>query len=312
MTASLINGHRVWSMSRDKEGHREYRINHQVQAATTDGPYVVMRTAGLPAIGSVWNFDNDLDPWAFCRPTMKITPRVRDEPNTIWDVEQTFSTFSRQPDRCQDETIEDPLLEPNGISGSFVKYVKEVSQDKDGDAIRSTGFELLRGSQMEFDHNRPTVVISQNVASLGLATFTEMIDTVNSTTLWGLGARKIKLSNVSWERKLYGLCNFYYTRQFEFDIDFTNFDRDVLDEGTKVINGFWEESGWTLKNIDGGPPSVSNPEHFLRYTDRKGNLATTPLQSNGKPAISAETANTITVQYYGESNFLTLGIPTVL
>src|SRR5690606_22693106 len=97
--------------------------------------------------------------------------------------------------------------------------------DRYGNPIKSSSHEQFRGSNVEFDANRPTVWVDQNVSSLGLATFASMIDCVNDRPLWGLPKRRIKLSNVTWERKMYGTCRFYYTRKLEFDIRYDGFDR---------------------------------------------------------------------------------------
>ena len=211
MTATLNSaGPRTWGGDRDEEGHRTYRVEHLVETDNhLDGPQIVMNTPGLPVIGSFWSFGNDIDSWAFCYPDMKVTilKEKEGDKNFHWRVGQKFST--RPLKRCQDETVEDPLLEPQKISGNFVKYTKEASQDRFGNMIKNSAHEIYRGPQVEFDHNRPTVRVEQNEPLLGLETFTEMVDTVNDTTLWGLTKRKIKLSDVSWERKVHGVCDFY-------------------------------------------------------------------------------------------------------
>lgn len=310
MATALVPGQRTWSLTRDDEGHREYVITHLVRAAATDGPKAVMDTPGLPVVGAVWNFDGDLDVWAFCTPSMKITPLIDKEPNQFWEVEQTFRT--RPITRCQDETVDNPLLEPQQVSGGFVKYTKEVTEDKDGNPIKSSSHEIFRGPQVEFDHNRPTVRISQNVSQLRLGTITQMVDTVNDSALWGLAARCVKLSNVSWERKQWGQCETYYTRTFEFDIDFNTFDRTVLDMGKMVLSGHWnDETGvWTLDNVGGSAPDASNPTHFINAIDQNNNPIELLLDGAGKPLTDITAPVTINIQYYTESNFLSLGIPT--
>jgi len=133
--------------------------------------------------------------------------------------------------------------------------------------IKSSSHEQIRGRQVEFDNNKPSVTIRQNVAALGLSTFSQMVDTVNSVPMWGLGTRRIKLSNAPWERKYYGRCHVYYTRTFEFDIDYKTFDRDAVDEGTKVLHGHWggvSGTGLTVSitvNANGGisTATIVNP-----------------------------------------------------
>jgi len=300
MAAKLVNtfGDIDWGGSRDREGHREYWIEHLVVTdSPQDGPVTAIGAPGLPLIGHVWNFGNDLDIWAVCLPDLVIKRHSakKGEPHQYWTIRNTYST--KPLSRCQDEDIEDPLLEPPKVSGSFVKYLREATQDKDGAAILNSSHEPLLGNNAEFDNNRPTVRIGMNTASLGLATFAQMVDTVNDANLWGLGPRKIKLSNVSWERKILGTCGYYYTRNFEFDIDYNTFDRTVTDKGTKVFD-----------DVNGN--SRSNPDHFKRYTDAKGNPTNVQLDGNGSPATSIENVGKIEIQYYGESNFLALGIPT--
>ena len=319
MTAVIKDGHRNWHLQQTKEGERIYTITHVVTADVTDGPRTIMNTPGLPAIGSIWNFDSDIDVWAFCSPVMTVIPMVKNEKNTGWTVEQKFMTPRLLSERCQDDSIEDPLLEPMRISGSFTKYTQEENKDKDGNLILSSSHELFRGPLVEFDKNRPTVQIGQNKSALGLETFSEMIDTVNDSTLWGLGPRKVKLSNVSWERKLYGTCNFYYTRNFEFDINFDTFDRNIVDEGTKVLRGRYLscETGtgtaatiWEVSAAASGDPD--NPLSFQRFKDCHGENTRTLLDGAGAPLTDKTALVFVEFARYSESNFLLLGIPTTL
>lgn len=321
---------RSWSLNRDNEGYRTYNLVSLVvdnQAGSLPGPKTILDTSGLPLIGATWNYGTDSDPWAFCLPDARVTVHEQGEDGrpTAYRVEQKFST--RPHNRCQDTKVENPLLEPPEVSGSFVKYVQEVTEDKDGERILTSGHELIKGPQIEFDFNRPTVRISQNVANLELDKFSEMVDTVNDATLWGLGARKIKLSNAPWERNYYGRCFIYYTRTFEFDIDFNTFDRTVLDEGTKCIDGQWKNFGtdanpsWRYEAAKNTDPT--NPGDFVQFIDKTGNPARVILDGGGFPLDGTiqgadtgtgtpATAGSIDVKYYSESNFLSLGIPTVL
>lgn len=340
MATQLFNGARKWSMTRDDAGYRTYKISLRVEGAVTDGPANVLRTPGLPLPGTPWIVDDDFDPWSWCRPDATVTPEKSDEPNRFWTVEHTFSNKPPAQDkqRCHDQQIEDPLLEPQKISGTFAKYQEEAAfartikyysgtaliRTESSARILTSSHEQVRGAQVEFDKNRPQVKIEQNVATLGLATFAAMIDTVNAAPLWGLPARCIKLTNASWERKFHGLCYLYYTRVFEFDINYNTFDRDLVDEGTKVLNGHWagsdtpgtadDSAGWILDKIDGLPPDPSNPAHFIRAKDRNGENMRVILNGEGIPmggiTGTADDAGKIHVEKYEESDFLTLNIPT--
>lgn len=323
MTAQLVGtfGRMGWDGKVDTEGHREYHITFLVKADVLDGPQVVMNTPGLAPIGFFWAYGNDWDPWAICRPDRKIAihQEKKGDPNRFWTVEQTFST--KPTGRCQDTTIEDPLLEPPKVSGGFVKYTEEATHDRWGAAIKSSSHEMLRGPNVEFDHNRPTVRIEQNVSLLQLNVFSAMVDTVNDDWLWGLSARKIKLSNASWTRKVLGVCDYYFTRVFEFDVDFRTFDRDLVDEGTKAFGRIKSDSNPPDWEIPAGWDRC-NPLHYTRYKDQTGENARVLLDGNGNPLQTAGSLctgtgegtglTTIHVEYYDESNFLLLGIPTVL
>lgn len=299
MATEIVPGQRDWSMSRDEKGHREYKIKFLVIGDATDGPNTALNTPGLPTIGSPWAFDDDSDPWAFCRPEIQITPLVTNEPNRHFEIEFTYST--KPIDFCQDDFIDNPLLRPYKLSGSFNKYTEEIAYDRNNNKIQSSGFELIRGPQVEFDKNRPSVKIEQNLADVQLALITSMMDTLNDRPLWGLPARTIKLSGAPWERKFWGQCNVYYTRTLEFDIrngsDLNNtFDRTSVDEGCMILNGHWSrESGhWILDNI---PPDLRVPNGMTSEATT-GGILVPGIYSYVVTAINAVGETTSTNVHY--------------
>lgn len=339
MACVLWGGQREWGGGRDEAGYRTFKVKWLVKAALADGPFNVMNTPGLPLPGSAWLIDGDSDPWSWCRPDMAVAihqPKEGD-PNYWWTVEQTFS--NKPPDRdkqkCQDDPVEDPLLEPQKVSGGFTRFSEEAAYDRSGDPINNSSHEQVRGPQIEFDRNRPTVRVEQNVALLGLATWGPMIDTVNDAPLWGLDARCVKLSNASWERKYHGLCSLYYTRSFDFDVNESTFDRDLLDEGTKCLRGAWDRNSpsatfgtWVVALGPGGLDlDPARPGNFMRFKDWNGENARVVLDGHGRPwdpRVDPATGDLLAggapdsvpgkihVEKYPESNFLLLGIPTVL
>lgn len=322
MTATVVNNSRTeQSGERDDEGHRTWNVSHVVETDTAaDGPAIVMNCAGLPQTGDSYSMDNDVDVWAFCYPYMRVTaaPGVKTPgPVQYWKVDQKFSTKPLW--RCSTNTIEDPLSEPQKVSGSFSKYSQEGVRDRNGLPIRSSSHEPFHGQQVEFDFNRASVKIEQNVVSLELDVFTAMVDCLNDATLWGLPARRIKLSNVSWERKLYGTCSYYYTRSFEFDVAYNGFDRYIIDEGNKMLNGRWEAGTGLYVPVDpvAGFPDASNPINFIRAVDRAGNPIRMPLNGAGLPIDAGGTGSgyqlhSLYFEFYEEANFTTLGIPSSL
>lgn len=322
--ATKLLGDYSWNLDINDEGHRTYTLKQKVHATSKDdGPATVFFTAGLPQVGSIWNYGNDFDSWAFCSPRMRIEPldHKDGDPVQLWGVTNYFTTIPFK--RCQDNQIDDPLLEPDRISGGFVKYTQEEAFDKDGNPIINAGYEFIKGPQVEFDRNRPTVRIEQNVVNLELNVFSQMIDRVNGDPLWGLPARTIKLSNISWERLIYGTCGYYYVRIFDFDVNYDTFDRTVLDEGRRIIAGEWEtETDSNGNEVIKTPPNwipygwadPTNPKHFVEFKDLNGDPSSLIYDSNETGSIWDGTylPSTVEVKRYKEANFLTLGIPAVM
>jgi len=273
-------------MQRFADGHREYKLKHFLECDPEDGPFSALNTPGLPLPGSIWAFGGEIDPWAYCEQTATITPSLANEPNRNFTVEQTFST--RAPSRCQDTTIEDPLLEPPEISGSFVSKVEEALKDRFGRAILTSSHEMIRGPQNEWDVGQDTIKIVQNVASayLGYVLPLRFKNCVNAFSIWGIPPRCVKLNSSPWERKFFGSCNIYYRRTLEFGVDFRTHDRDILDEGTKALSGHFDRitGNYVLDLIAGALPQYYNPQHFIRFKDRNGENTRVVLNGHGVPA----------------------------
>lgn len=322
MTATLT-GFKTTGCDVDNEGYRTYKLTSLVETDDkNDGPFTVLNCPDLAAWGSPWIFGNDYDPWAYCYPTTKVSIYSEKEGDPVyqWAVEQTFS--NKPLKRCQDTKIEDPLLEPQKVSGGWVKRSREATYDRFGQRILSSSFEQLRGNPVEFDENGDTVTIEQNVAILELPVFTFMKDCVNSAPLWGMAARTIKLGKVSWERKILGICGYYYTRTFEFEVNANTWDRDVPDEGDKVLDGHWEKNATTgdwewqvrFKNpaISSALISASDPRNFIRAKDPHDQPCHVQLNGSGVPLKFGDAPAKIHVEKYDEADFLLLGIPTVI
>lgn len=310
MATRLREGQREWSMRRDSAGEKTYKIKFIVEGEATDGPATALATAGLPLPGSSWNFDGDSDEWATCLWDADVKPLATGEPNTLFEVEFTFSTKAPTgpggTKNCKETEVNDPLLEPMKVSGSFTKNKEEAIEDRFGRKITNSAHEQIRGPQVEFDSGRHRVKIEQNVADLQLDLCEAMVEAVNDSSLWGNPSRTVKLSSFTWDKKFYGQCHAYYTRSFEFEIEPGGWDRDILDEGTKVLNGHWEKTGlgtglsnWVLDAIPsydaggGDNPDRTNPQHFIRFKDRKGENCRVILDGAGEPADSVNGRNCV-------------------
>lgn len=294
-----LKGRLNWTLQRDKDGHRDYKIRWLVRTDFDDeGPAHVLTAAGMPVIGASWTFGRDFDTWARCWPNATVKPILTKEPGFWWIVEQLFSTKPLQ--RCQDSQIENPMDEPPRLWGSFVTRSREATKDKDDKPIRNSAHEMIRGAAVEFDHNTPVVNVERNYLTLNLVTVAGMQNKVNDRELWGVAARHVKLNSSVWRRNLYGTCSFYYTLHHEFGIDESEdgFDRKIPDEGTKHL-------------APGG--NKDNPGDFVVYKELAGENTRIFLDGAGNIIGPGEEAFKHDVKYYKEENLLLLGgIPTTL
>lgn len=272
-------------------GHRTYNVTWRVKVdPATDGPLTALNCPGLPDYGSTWQFANEFDLWAWCRYTASVKPVVDEEPNTFYTVTQVFST-KPEKDACITQPIENPLLQPPKVSGSFVKYTEEAQLDRFGNPIRNSAFEPIKGPPVEFDGNRPSIKIVMPVASFEqVLQAWQMQDTVNSGPLWGIDIpRTIKLSKVDFDQEWYGQCFPYYKLSLEFDINFDTFDKTLPDEATKVIKGSWAvidgNNVYVVATFGGQPVSTYDPANYVRAKDVNGeNLKSIMLNGDGYPA----------------------------
>ena len=227
------------TLERDEDGYRSYKVTFRVSCDVADGPATCLQASGLPQYGDTYFIRSDADIWAFCKWNASVKPAYQEEPCTHVLVELTFDTKPPKSDRCQTTQVEDPLLIPPKVSGGFVKYNEEAQFDRNGFPLLNSALELIRGPKAEFDRNRPNIKIEMPVSVLNWPLVCSMIDTVNACPIWGFPPRCVKLSAASFERKFYGVCFVYYNWNLEFDVNFETFDRQLLDEGTKVLNGHW-------------------------------------------------------------------------
>lgn len=285
--AGVILGPISWDMDTDDDGYRNYTLSLKVEALKTDGPVTLSATPGLPLPGSTWAYLGESDPIAVCSRRRKWSPIQKGgdgDPALTYKVDLFYSTKPYK--QCQDQSFDNPLLAPPKKSGNFVKYTEEAVWDRYNNKILNSAHEQMRGAQVEFDANRQTVKIEINVATLNLALIDALMDHVNDRVLWGHFPRRIKFSGCSWTEEFYGLCYRYYKLSYDFEINWKGFDRALLDEGQKVINGHWDRAtgDWVLDNIGGSPPDPSNPKHFIRFKDRQNENSRVILNGKGAPA----------------------------
>ncbi len=277
-----------WDGDEDEYGYRTYTLVQLVEVEKTEGPQFALDCDGVPSKGDVWDASADQNDWAWC--ISKAAKQVQTErqlPNVQFHVTSVFSSkpAADSKQRCNDQKVEDPLLEPPRISVSTSNDKEEATHDRFGQPITNSAWEQLRGPQIEFDKSSLRVKIVQNVPNHLLPILSAMRDTVNGVPLWGCPVRTIKLASVGLERKFYGQCEVYWERTLEFEIRAETWDRYILDEGTKALNGHWNAVGnYVIDDIDGEPPDRFNPAHFIRFKDRDNENCRVVLNGRGVPA----------------------------
>lgn len=301
MTTS-IDGFQYLGFTRDEEGQRDYKVAYFVLSPDgTAGMTQVLSTSGLPIEGDTYQgppgFESDQDQYAYCRGNLSMTPDQVDSGKVQrWKLEFLYSTKPQKPDkqRCLDNPITDPLLEPPKITFGYSKEKEAATWDRFGNAIVNSAHEPIRGAQTEFDSDKNTITIEQNVGTAlqGYVLPTLLSNCVNAAPLFGYNPRCLKLTPDSGSREFYGRCNVYYKRRLTFEINRGTWDRWLLDEGTKVLAGDWVTPAPNAKPVWQLRPSVAvdplnacfDPTNFIRYVDPSGNPSRVVLNGYGLPS----------------------------
>jgi len=316
---TLVNrGLLEWSGGRDMNLHRTYRAKFLIESDDPDdGPQAVTYAADLPNVGASWTYGNDNDAYALCTPIVECEAIVKGEANYHWILSYEFTTKPWLA--CLTTQLTHPASQPDIISGSFVTYSERTNKRRRGDTGTGASGKIIHSSSLEpiwvdRDKNRATVSIQQTRINLELPMLTQMINTLNDAPLWGLPARCVKLRNTPWRRLVWGMCSYYFQRTLEFDIKYDTHDlTEVVDMGhrwLKIPQGGDHTYTGTAAALDN-----TNPENFTRAIDVRGNIQK-PVPLDGQGNICKDPINhehfIPTVELYDETNFLLLGIPSVL
>lgn len=284
------------SISWDPEQHRQYTSIWQVITDDNDdGPWTVIQAAGIPAYRSSYSFGNDTDPWAWCH---SISAELVENAATgrKWYVTTVHST--KPATRCADVRIENPLDEPLRVSGSFVQFTRAATKDNEDHAIVNTVDEPFV-PPVEVDDSRKVLVLEKNTPTIDISQWTDYSDTVNSTGIWGLPVRTVKLNQWRFTVEYQGTCSPYISNSWEFHINLQTWDFSILNAGFRYL-----------------PAGASAPDYktIADYTDNQRHQPT-PLSSAS--AIVDLQGNPGAVHYrdfriYREKNFTLLGLPSTL
>lgn len=358
---------RTRDLQRDSDGHRTLTAVYRVQVAQNEGPLRALYCPGLPIPGRMYEMDLDVDPWMYATFKTSVSPAEGEKGRIkYYDVSQEFTTRpfvnetgvgwpgtgasggggggpQDQSQRCNEQDIQNPLLEPLKISGGSVTYTQQGLRDRFDKPIQNSAHQLFEGPKNEWDNHRSQIRVEQNWPVLELDFCDSMVDCVNPDIIWGFPKRAVKLSKFDWRLNRWGLCYFYFTRMFDFDIWCIpdpaagtgpglvqlvgGWDRRIKDVGTKALRGFWEKGNYVLlpTRLDGGGihwPDHNNPNDFIAALDVNNNPFELTLNGKGLPANvkyklkgdpDSELQDTgpayyFTVEYYREANFALLGL----
>lgn len=319
------DGHRAWSMVRDRELFRDYKVTYRVEVdPDTQGPYAALvDTPGLPEPCSDWLEAGEL--WAFFTGEAQVEQIGRTPDNVAFDV--TFTATTRPMSERPNVSGSDPLTVPDRVITKSVNYQKEQTFNRFGDPMLNSAFEQFRGPQVEFDAHRMQVIIEQNYPTASPSVLSEFMNCLNDAEMWGFPPRTVKLSSFETDPKYYEGCQRFYVRKLVFDVA-PDFDRCLLDEGTKVLRGEWDRNPgsptygqYIVADDEDGPfgkLDPANPNNYKRFQDWNGNNTRVILDGHGVPydsenlttGTSDDLPGKICVEYYPSKNLLLLGIPT--
>lgn len=291
-----VHGPIKFKKETDREGHRSYDVDFLVRS--DDIQDIVAQAsvaAGLPLVGASYAYGNDFDDWALCTPEDTVEPVLVNEKGHWFIVSKKFTTKPFK--RCQDNSIENPLLEPYRIGGSFINYSEEAYFDRFGRPFMSSSFEMYQGAEVEFDAGRPTITIGFNTSEMPVPVFAPIVHIVNDNWLWGLPPRTIKLSALRWQRLIFGTCGMYYSIDYDFEVKYDTWDRYIPDMGTRHLK-------------PGGDPEKI--DDYVAYLDKKLEPSTCFLNGAGVLATQLSQVKVWKFEKYQQGNLLLLGIPSDL
>lgn len=279
----------------DEQGYRTWRVIQEAfTTARQDGPITVLTDARVPQFLDAFQFGNDYDYGARCIKRSAVL-KSAEQSSRAWTVTLEYSSkpLSRPP---QESLIDDPLLLPAEVSGDFVKAQEPLTKDKDGNPADNSAGDLFEG--LVKDTNYRTLNIAKNFARVP-DDIDDFMNAVNSTTFFGLSARKWKLDSVKIAEQYHGNRTPFYRLTFEFTSNPNTWDFMPADRGWRYkVSGNWAKWKEDTTGLDMGG---------LFYLDGSGGK-----RGNSDPVVYFDglSGNPNPIRGYNEKDFAELGIPT--
>ncbi len=287
---------------------RNYAVDFLVERSDDDEtlyrPSSVATVVGIPQTGDALNLPDEVDLNAFCQPAQRIRRRNAGDPGAQeqWVVSRTFSTPTKRNTqrRCGTTTFDNPLTEPRSVKGGFTKTSEEAQYTSDDPPkpITNSAHEFFKGELLTRRKGQPYIELEANYASINLTLVAGLLESTNVAAMWGLAENTIAFTDFSWEELLYGSCFKYFPVAMRFDISLSTWATVLTDEGTRKL-------------IPGG--DKTNPDHFVKATDKAGNEKKIWLDGNGNEVVGVDAEPVkLTFQIPPKKNLLLLGIPDPL
>lgn len=218
-----------------EEVHREYTVTYRVITSTrADGPYVVLSSGNLPQRGQFYAYGNDLDVFATCKQIGPARLERGEDSGKVWLVDALFSTKGSNRDPADNPG--DPISWAWKVRGSFGSGQRYYTQDANGRAIVNSSDEPFEDVP-PVDEPRMMLSLEKNTATLNIDQWSETRGKVNSSSIWGLPARRVKLVQWSWDVQWTGQGAAYVANKFEVEINDEGYYYQPLDQGFRVKMG---------------------------------------------------------------------------
>ena len=237
-------------------------------------------TPGIPII-VIYQCGNSIDPYAYLQKISVLQETSHKGEYRNWTARLEYNSNPIQ-------TIDNPLLRPTIISGSFQIYQKPIEKDINGKPILNKANGKLEG--IEIDDARPHVTMVRNEVSYDWSAFAaNLVNFVNSTFWYGCQAGQAKCSGVSGQGPNFENGIMFYPVTYEFQFRLEGWQPSFQNKGRKDVNG-------------------------TPCTDKNGNEMDEPafLDNNGKqlawPVDSTKVTYVNPITYFS-TDFNTYGLP---
>lgn len=211
-------------MDVDSELNRNYTSIYEAYTLKTDSPLQALQCAGIPNYYQfyTWGTDADFNAWITrisAKP--KRSEDITDDSGTVamrqWVVTVNHSTKSTS--RNSGVPRSSPIFEPPKVRGSFMEYIEQAFRDRNNKPITNSSFEpLMPPLQKENSHD--SLFLSYNTPVISLSQRSEYRNSVNSTSIWGLSRRQVKMKSWNYEVMWDGFFS-YIHHELEFLINRT-------------------------------------------------------------------------------------------